>query len=120
MPVVDVRVQDSLIDPDSSDRTTALARNTKSAKPFYRVFLYLDGPGLPYVSGVTYVLHPTFKEPTRQVLRTPANPRCKLEMWTWGLFRVQAIVSDSEGGMVTLTHDLQYDREFPLVKFAAA
>jgi len=120
MPVVDVRVQDSLIDPDSSDRVTALVRNTKSDKPVYRVFLYLDGPGLPYVAAVTYVLHPTFKEPTRQVVRTPANPRCKLELWTWGLFRVQVIVSDSEGGMVTLTHDLQYNREFPEVKFAAA
>ena len=95
-------------------------RNSNSEKPLYRVFLYLDGPGLPYVNAVTYVLHPTFKEPTRQVFRTPANPRCKLEMWTWGLFRVQAIVTDRQGNMFTLSHDLQYNSQFPEVKFTAA
>jgi transcription initiation factor IIF auxiliary subunit len=119
MTALEVKVQDSLLDPDSTDRT-ALVRNTKSDKPLYRVFLFLDGPGLPYVNAVTYILHPTFREPTRQVSRTTANPRCKLEMWTWGLFRVQAIITDRQGEMVTLSHDLQYSKEFPEVKFAAA
>jgi len=119
MIVQGVQVEDSLFDPDSSDRS-ALVKNTKSDKPLYRVFLYLEGPGLPYVNAVTYVLHPTFDEPTRQVFRTSANPRCKLEMWTWGIFRVQAIVTDRQGAMVTLSHDLQYSKEFPGVKFNAA
>lgn len=115
----EIVVHDSLIDPDTGDRT-ALWRNPNSDKPVYRIFLYLDGPGLPYVNAVTYVLHPTFKEPTRQVTRSPANPRCKLEVWTWGLFRVQAIVTDRQGDMITLAHDLQYSKEFQEVKFAAA
>ena len=118
---VSVEVKDSVLDPDSTERI-APVRNPKGEKPLYRVFLYLDGPGLPYVNAVTYVLHPTFKEPTRQVYRSPANPRCKLEMWTWGLFQVQAIVTDREGNMFTLSHELQYDKEFkaPDVKFVAA
>ena len=115
----EVEVKDSIIDPDATDRT-ALWRNPSSDKPLYRVFLYLDGPGLPYVNAVTYVLHPSFKDPTRQVFRTPANPRCKLEMWTWGLFRVQAIVTDHQGNMVTLSHDLQYSKDFPSARFVAA
>ena len=61
---------------------------------------------------MTYVLHPTFKEPTRQVYRSAENPRCKLEIWTWGLFGVQAIVSDRDGDMITLSHYLQYNKEF--------
>jgi transcription initiation factor IIF auxiliary subunit len=122
MTVPELEVRDSLRDPDSSDRTdrTAQWRNPESDKPLYRVFLYLEGDRLPYVNAVTYVLHPTFREPTRQVYRTLSNPRCKLELWTWGLFRVQAIVADSDGNMLTLTHDLQYDKEFPDFKFAAA
>src|SRR6266852_4678341 len=114
-----IEVKDSVLDPDSTERI-APVRNPKDQRPLYRVFLYLDGPGLPYVNAVTYILHPTFKEPTRQVIRAPANPRCKLEMWTWGLFRVQAVITDRQGGMVTLSHDLQYSKEFPEVKFAAA
>jgi len=119
--VPNVEVRDSIFDPDSADRT-ALVRNSKSDKPVYRVFLYLEGSGLPYISAVTYILHPTFKDPTRQVFRTPSNPRCKLEVWTWGLFRVQAIISNREGAMATLSHDLQYSKEFqsPDVKFSAA
>ena len=121
MPYVPaVEVKDSVLDPDSTDRT-ARVRNATGQKKRYRVFLYLEGPGLPYVNAVTYVLHPTFKDPTRQVFRTPFNPRCKLEMWTWGLFRVQAIITDSEGNMTTLTHDLQFTKDFdiPDVKFVA-
>jgi hypothetical protein len=115
-----VVVKDSIFDPDSSDRT-AQWRDPASDNPLYRVFLYLDGPGLPYINAVTYVLHPTFKDPTRQVLRTPANPHCKLELWTWGLFRVQAIVTDQQGNMLNLPpHDLQYDKDLPSVKLVPA
>ena len=118
MIVPRLEVKDSIHDPDWPDRPPQW-RNPASDKPLYKVYLYLDGLGLPYINAVTYVLHPTFKEPTRQVIRTASNPRCKLELWTWGLFRVQAIVADRDGNMVTLTHDLQYDKEFRGVTFAA-
>jgi len=116
-----IQVKDSVLDPDSTERV-APVRNPKGESPLYRVFLYLDGPGLPYVSSVTYVLHPTFKDRNREIFRTPANPRCKLEIWTWGLFQVQAIVTDRQGNMFTFSHDLQYDKEFkaPDVKFVSA
>jgi hypothetical protein len=117
VPMVEVR--DSVFDPDSTDRT-AQVRNRTSAKPLYRVFLYLEGLSLPYITAATYVLHPSFKNPSRLVYRTPSNPRCKLEIWTWGLFRVQVVVSDSEGKMYTISHDLQYDKEFLGVKFISA
>lgn len=87
MIVPRLEVKDSIHDPDSPDRTPQW-RDQASDKPLYKVFLYLDGLGLPYINAVTYVLHPTFKEPTQQVIRTASNPRCKLELWTWGLFRV--------------------------------
>jgi len=106
-----IEVKDSIFDPDSSEKKVPV-RNPTSDSPVYRVFLYLDGPGLFNVTSVTYVLHPTFKEPVRQVVRTPSNPRCKLEMWTWGLFRVQAIITDTQGNVTTLTHDLQYNKQF--------
>ena len=114
-----VEIKDSLIDPDSNDRT-ARWRNPPNAKPSYRVFLYLDGPGLAFVSSVTYLLHPTFPDPKRQVFRTTSNPRCKLEIWTWGLFDLVAVVATKEGNTFSLTHELQYDKEFKDVKFVAA
>jgi hypothetical protein len=119
MIVANLEVKDSLIDPDSADRT-ALWRNPSSEQPLYRVFLYLEGLRLPYVEAVTYILHPTFRERSRQVFRTSSNPRCKLEIWTWGLFSVQAIVTDRDGRTFTLTHELQYNEEFNNVTFTAA
>ncbi len=121
MRLPEIEVKDSVLDPDSTVRI-AQVRNPSGDKPLYRVFLYLDGLRLYKVKAVTYVLHSTFKEPTRQVYRTPDNPRCKLEVWTWGLFRVQAIISDVDGNMTTLSHDLQYNKEFSAsdVKFVAA
>ena len=105
MNVPNLEVKDSIFDPDSPDRT-AKWRNPDQEKPLYRVFLYLEGLRLPYVDSVTYVLHPTFQEPTRQIFRSASNPRCKLELWTWGLFRVQAIVTDRDGNVFNLTHEL--------------
>lgn len=120
---LDIEVEDSIFDPDSDpglpDRT-ARWRNPESQKPLYRVFLYLDGRDLPYVSDVVYLLHPTFKDRTREVFRTPENPRCKLTLWTWGLFRVEVIVRDKQGNQFNFSHYLQYDREFANTKFIAA
>ena len=114
-----LEVKDSLLDPDSTDRT-ARWRNPDSKEPLYRVFLYLEGLRLPYIDYATYELHPTFKEPTRKVFRTPSNPRCKLEIWTWGLFSVRVGVTDREGEVFWLTHDLQYAKDFSKVQFIAA
>jgi len=121
MVIPGVEIKDSVLDPDSTVRI-AQVRNPDDPKALYRVFLYLDGLRLYKVKAVTYVLHPSFKDQTRQVYRTADNPRCKLEIWTWGLFRVQGIVTDLDGNMITLSHDLQYNKQFsaPDVKFVAA
>jgi hypothetical protein len=68
VPVIPaVEVKDSVLDPDSTDRTASV-RDAKGDKP-----------------------------------------------------RVQAIITDNEGNMSTLAHDLQYSKEFdiPDVKFVA-
>ncbi len=116
-----VDVKDSAFDPDATGHTI-LVRNKSADQPLYRVFLYLDGPDLPFVDSVQYELHPTFTNPTRTVSRTPANPRCKLEIWTWGLFQVTATIRDRKGRTHVRYRDLQYDKEFQAegVKFQAA
>ena len=75
------------------------------------MWLYLRGCDLPYVRGVTYRLHPTFPQPERFVARTPANPNCSLELWTWGVFEVEAIVDTKDGEQLSLTRSMSYDRE---------
>lgn len=108
---LDVNVKDAPFDPDSPGRVIHYSQ-AKAAKPLYRVFLYLDGPDLPYVRRVTYELHPTFPEPVRSVDRTHANPRCKLEIHTWGLFQVRVVIEDKKGRRYARTHTLQYDKQF--------
>ena len=105
-----VEVRDSLFDPHSSDRRV-LVRRTPEDRPLYRVFLYLEGPDLPFVESVTYVLHPTFPDPIRVVPRTPSNPLCKLEIWTWGLFDVAVTVTEKSGARFRLAHHLEYEDE---------
>lgn len=104
-----IELKSSLFDPHSSDQRV-LVRRTPS-RPLYRVFLYLDGQDLPFVDSVTYYLHPTFNDPVRTVARTPSNPICKLEIWTWGIFAIEATIKDKTGARHQLSHYLTYDRE---------
>jgi transcription initiation factor IIF auxiliary subunit len=106
-----VDVKDSPFDPDLSELVIRV-RQTPSDQPLYQVFLYLDGPDLPFVRSVTYRLHPTFASPVRTVARTARNPRCKLAIWTWGLFEVTATIVDKEGQEYLRSHQLDYDRHF--------
>jgi len=109
-----IQIKDSVFDPDIADRggkdQRVLIRRT-NGRTLYRIFLYLDGPGLPFVDFVTYLLHPTFSPPQQSVSRTPRNPLCKLEIWTWGIFEVNARVLDKTGATYQLVHPLEYERE---------
>ncbi|HKJ03192.1 MAG TPA: pYEATS domain-containing protein [Longimicrobiales bacterium] len=106
-----ILVLDSALDPDGvPSRETVQYR--AGDPPLYRVFLYLDGNDLPYVEGVTYHLHETFPRPRREVRRTPSNPRCKLVLWTWGIFEVRAVIRDKRGSDHEVRHQLTYDRVF--------
>jgi len=108
---LNVEVKDSAIDPDGPPRVIRV-RNQDTDRPLYQVFLYLDGPDLPFVDSVTYHLHPTFPTPERRVTRSVTNPTCKLVFWAWGVFEVKAIVRDKAGREEMRFHNLEYDRRF--------
>jgi hypothetical protein len=108
---LELALKSSLFDPDR--RTQRVEHRAGSEPPRYRVFVYLDGPALPWVSEVTYRLHPTFKKPEIRVQRTPANPRCKAEIWTWGTFEATALVTDKRGGSFEISAWLDWDRDLP-------
>jgi len=44
-----------------------------------------------------------------RVARTPSNPNCKLVLWTWGVFDLEAVVTDKNGRAHRLIHPLGYD-----------
>src|SRR5262245_30856957 len=105
-----IELRDSLFDPDSSERT-AQYRPGSAGKPEYRVYLYLDGPDLPFVEEVVYQLHETFSPSTRRVTRSVSNQRCKMVIWTWGIFPVRAAITSKVGSQLTLTHRLGYGQQ---------
>lgn len=107
---LEITLRDSLYPPEGS---TDVIRYDASIEghPRYQVWLYLEGPDLPYVRKATYHLHPTFPEPIRVVRRTPSNPNCALAVWAWGMFDVRAEVEDKRGHRHTLRHRLAYDRQ---------
>lgn len=107
---LNIGVKDSVYDPNSRRREVVVRRQPgKSSR--YKVNLYLEGEDLPYVRSVTYELHPTFPNRIRTVERNATNPNCKLQIWTWGLFTVKAIVMDKRGQEYVFHHDLSYDQE---------
>jgi transcription initiation factor IIF auxiliary subunit len=107
---LDIQVRDSVYDPAGAEHAI-LVRKRSSDVALYRVNLYLEGPDLPYVRRVNYRLHTTFRQRDRLVERSVGNPNCKVEIWTWGLFRVEATVEDKQGRKYIFQHELSYDRE---------
>ena|SRR5438552_11034468 len=68
--------------------------------------VWLDGAAaeLDSVAHVTYVLHPTFLNPVREVNDRSTNFR--LETSGWGTFRIHAKAKYKDGREVPLQHDL--------------
>jgi len=106
---IELRVFDTAVDPSAEEK---IIYYKPGAQPLYRVWIYVDGPDLPFVESVTYRLHPTFEQPERTVPRTISNPSCKLEIWTWGLFEVTAVVQTKNEQRFELRHELTYDQQF--------
>ena len=104
---LNIVVRDSLFDPDRPDDKVVQVRRS-GGKSLYRVFLYLDGLDLPFVNRVTYKLHETFSPRERTVARSPSIPRCKIDIWTWGVFTVVAVIEDRQGRTFTMSHYLEY------------
>ncbi len=75
----------------------------------YKVWLYLDGPDLPFVKSVTYKLHPTFPNPVKNVMCSPENPKAAIHIWTWGVFTVEVTIEDIRGRIMKTSHYLTYD-----------
>ena len=113
----DVWVKDSPFDPDARDKIVQY--KTKRNKTLYKVYIYLNGPGLPFIRRITYYLHPTFQVQHRSVKRSLSNPNCKLAIWVWGKFRVRAIVEDKKGNIYEISHYLDFDSYFDPKKFEA-
>ena len=71
---INLRVFDTAVDPTAEEKIVYYRPGAD--RPLYRVWIYVDGPDLPFVDSVTYRLHPTFKEPERTVPRTTV-PYCE-------------------------------------------
>lgn len=115
-------VRDSVHEPGKP--MGAIVYDKAGGRARYKVWVYLEGPDLPYVKTATYHLHPTFPNPVRTVARRLANPNCALEIWTWGLFELTVEVEDKNGRVHRLVHDMGYageltkDAEYKLVRVA--
>ncbi len=112
-PQLDLKLCYALRDPDQPEVGKVRYQEREGGTRLYRVFLYLEGNGLPFVESVTYRLHPTFPHPELAVARSPANPRCKLEIWTWGTFQATAVIRDKRGGTAEVAAWLGWDRLLP-------
>lgn len=47
----------------------------------------------------------------KAVVRTPSNPACALQIWTWGLFNVLVEIEDKSGNRHKLEHWTSYSRD---------
>lgn len=108
----DIRVCDSAIGEDND----VYAKSAQGRATRYKVGIFLDGRDLPYVYAATYRLHSTFDGQIWTVKRRPSNPSCRLTIWTWGVFTVQADVELKSGDVVRMRHRLTYDRSFQHVR----
>ena len=110
---IEVEVKDSVFNPnDPAARSKNVAfyipSRSEDDYTYYHVWIYLEGPGLPFVKKVTYTLHKTFRNPVRVVERSSTNQNCALEIITWGIFTVHVEIEDVRGNVTILDHKLTY------------
>lgn len=115
---LDVRIIDTLFDPDKygpelsegaiRQLTPELSYHESDGSSLYKVWILLAGGDLPRVDSVTYRLHETFDNPIRTVQRNLTNQDCRITIWTWGIFQINATVLDKVGRTYSLSHQLTY------------
>ena len=90
---------------------TIKQRVTRAGGRFYDWSVWLDGPpaALQRIHHVTYLLHPTFPQPQRDVT-TRANG-FKLSASGWGEFRIDLRLHMQDGTVVRRAHHLRFPAE---------
>ncbi len=106
----EIEIRDSVIE-EENNKAVIYVRNPGSDKPLYKLSIHLHGNDLPYIDSVKYELHPTFKNRFKVVKRTLNNPNCTLVIWTWGIFKVNAVVTTKDGSKFNISHQLTYGDE---------
>ncbi len=106
----DIIIKDSLFNPQTNQRKIYFGNSAKKKK-LYKVWVYLEGPGLSFVDNVIYKLHSSFNEPERKVVRSISNPNCSMQIWTWGLFTIEAGIYFQTGELLQMRHYTTYDRD---------
>ena len=108
-----VQVRDSALDPAmGADGKKVVHYKVAEGREQYKVWLSLAGPRVPFVDQVIYTLHPSFRQPRREVVRTASNPNCTLLLWTWGIFDVTVQLRGKKGELAEFVHTMQYDKDF--------
>src|SRR5262249_46384322 len=117
---LNVKIIDTVLDPDrygiepGGDKIKEMVPEVRYHSSgdlyLYKVWIFLAGEDLPRVKSVTYQLHETFPEPVRTVQRTPSNQDCRLVLWTWGVFQINATIMDQAGRSYILSHYMVYDQ----------
>lgn len=115
---LNIAIVDTIFDPEIygaeaepkiiPDRPLEVRYHKTESSSLYKIWLFLAGTDLPFVESVTYHLHETFAEPNRIVPRTLANTDCRLLIWTWGIFQVNATILTKYGSTYSISHQLNY------------
>jgi hypothetical protein len=113
---LNIAVKDTALDPSLAPDKARVHVRKKDGKNHYKVWIYLEGPDVPYIESVTYTLHSTFKNPVRLVPRSLSNPNCTLAIWTWGAFLVKATIVDKQGLSYRVSCQLAFDKRLPTDK----
>ena len=119
MRELNIRIVDTPFDPNDRERIVHYYYRSKNTKYYYRIFISLTGPDVPFVKRVTYILPSSFEVRHKRVDRSWSNPNCKLAIRVWGKFEILAIIEDKKGNIYETSHYLDFDSYFDPEKFEA-
>ena len=117
MRELNIRIVDTPFDPN--DRERIVYYQSIDKRYYYKVFVSLTGPDVPFVKRVTYILPSSFEARHKRVDRSWSNPNCKLAIRVWGKFEILAIIEDKKGNTYETSHYLDFDSYFDPEKFEA-
>ncbi|MEM9178095.1 MAG: pYEATS domain-containing protein [Pseudomonadota bacterium] len=89
---------------------TEFWKNGKDGRPRYRIFVSVDASSevIRRISKVIYRLHPTFKNPTREVI--DARNNFELRTNGWGEFEIEAIIHFTDASEpISLRHWIHFN-----------